>query len=310
MENPIRLTPPVARALAAGEPVVALETSVLAQGLPTPANREAAQRMAVAIERTGAVAAFAAVVEGVPSFGLTDEELARFLARTGIAKLSARDIAAAIREGKDGATTVAAALALMPLAGIRVFATGGIGGVHRRSTVAASATAAIDESADLLELARTSAIVVCAGAKSILDLTATMERIETLGVSIVGYRTRELPGFLCAETGIALAHCVERADEIARLYLIERSLSRPGAMLVVQQPPATHALTRAQVDEVVARGLDDAARRGIDGPALTPFLLAELGRLTEGRSLAANLALLEANAKLAGEIAVELGRVR
>jgi pseudouridine-5'-phosphate glycosidase len=184
----ISFSPRVAQALADHEPVVALESSVFAQGLPIPANADAARRMVAAIERVGAVPAISAVSAGKAGFGLTDEELARFLARDGVMKVSARDIPIAMLQGRDGATTVAGALSLMALSPITVFATGGIGGVHREPQ--------FDESADLAELARTPVIVVCAGAKSILDLHATMERLESLGVVVVGYRTKEMPGDL------------------------------------------------------------------------------------------------------------------
>ena len=178
---PLRLLEPVGKALRAGRPVVALESSVLAQGLPIPANREAATRMRRAIESRGAVPAIAAVVRGVAALGLEDDELERFLLRDGVRKVSARDLAPAIAAGADGATTVAGALALVALAGIRVFATGGIGGVHHEPDH--------DESADLAELARAPVVVVCAGAKSILDLPATLERLDSYGVTVVGYRT-------------------------------------------------------------------------------------------------------------------------
>ena len=291
----IRILPTVAAALAAHQPVVALESSVFAQGLPMPQNREAAVRMVAGVERSGAIAAITAVVRGTPAVGLEDEELERFLRREGVRKVSARDLPIAMARGLEGATTVAASLALASAAGLTVFATGGIGGVHR--------DAPFDESADLAELARTPMIVVCAGAKSILDLPATWERLESLGVPVVGYRTDELPGFFTAGTGIRLDARADEPHEIAALFEAHRSLGRTQSLLVVQPPPAEFALERAHVDSAVSEAQADARTAGIRGAAVTPFLLAAVMRLTGGKSLDANLALLEQNAALAGEIA-------
>ena len=290
----------VAQALADRRPVVALESSVLAQGLPIPANAEAARLMTTAVERVGAVPAISAVAAGKVVFGLDEPDLARFLAREGVMKVSARDIPLAMLQGRDGATTVAGALSLMALTPIRVFATGGIGGVHRESH--------FDESADLAELARTPVIVVCAGAKSILDLQATAERLESLGVVVVGYRTHEMPGFFFADTGIPLTTSLNDVDEIARLYALHCSMGRQQAIVVMQPPPAEHAVRKAAVERALDTALDDAKRHGVRGGAVTPYLLRAVERATEGRTLPANLALLEANAALAGEIAVACAR--
>jgi pseudouridylate synthase len=294
----ITFSPRVAQAIADHRPVVALESSVFAQGLPIPANADAARRMTVATERAGATPAIAAVNRGKAVFGLADEDLARFLARDGVLKVSARDIPAAMLEGRDGATTVAGALALMALSPIRVFATGGIGGVHRESH--------FDESADLVELARTPVIVVCAGAKSILDLQATMERLESLGVVVVGYRTKEMPGFFFADTGIPLSTSVSNAADIARLFTLHCSLGRQQAVVVMQPPPAEHAVRKSSIERALDTALDDARRHGVRGGAVTPYLLTAVERATEGRTLSANIALLEANATLAGEIAAAM----
>ena len=296
----ISFSPRVSQALADHEPVVALESSVFAQGLPIPANADAARRMVAAIERVGAIPAISAVSAGKAVFGLTDQELARFLARDGVMKVSARDIPIAMLLGKDGATTVAGALSLMALTPIRVFATGGIGGVHREPQ--------FDESADLAELARTPVIVVCAGAKSILDLHATMERLESLGVVVVGYRTKEMPGFFFADTGIPMPTTVSSVDEIARLFALQRSLGRQQAIVVMQPPPAEHAVRKAAIERALDTALDDAKRHGVHGGAVTPYLLTAVERATEGRTLAANLALLEANAALAAEISIACTR--
>lgn len=294
----IRILPELRRAIDAGEPVVALESSVFAQGLPAPANRECVQRMTAAVRAGGAHAAITAVVHGVPTLGLEPDELERFLAGAGVRKVSARDLAAAVTQQADGATTVAGSLALAHLAGLRVFATGGIGGVHREP--------AFDESADLVELSRTPMVVVCAGAKAILDLAATAERLETLGVPVVGYRTSDLPGFYTADTGIALSSRAESAAEVARMFTAHRALGRRQALLVVQPPPAQVALSRVEVEDAVGRAVARARAAGVRGAAVSPYLLAAVTEVTKGRSLTVNLALLEQNAGLAAEIAAAL----
>lgn len=272
---------------------------MFAQGLPVPANRDAAARMSAAIEKAGVLPAITAVVRGTPTVGLAADELERFLARDGVRKVSARDLPVAVATRVDGATTVAASLVLARGVGIEVFATGGIGGVHR--------DAPHDESADLHELARTPMIVVCAGAKSILDLRATWERLETLGVPVVGYRTNQFPGFLTADTGIPLDTTADSIDDIVAIYRAQWELARPQAVLVVQPPPAEHAMAAHRVEAAVADAQKELSRKRIKGPATTPFLLDAIARLTGGSSLEANVALLEANARLAGEIAAALG---
>jgi pseudouridine-5'-phosphate glycosidase len=294
----IRVVPRIARALADGEPVVALESSVFAQGLPCPENAEAARAMVDAVEDAGAVPGITAVVQGTPTIGLEAAELERFLRRDGVRKVSARDLATAVASSADGATTVAASLALASTVGIQVFATGGIGGVHR--------DAPYDESADLAELARTPMVVVCAGAKSILDLEATWERLETLGVTVVGYRTSELPGFFTAETGLRLDTRVEEARDIAAIWRAHRALGRRQSVVVVQAPPAAHRMSRETVEAAVEKAQNAARRNAVRGAAVTPFLLSEVTRLTNGGSLAANVALLRENAALAGAVAKEI----
>ena len=294
--SPLRFAAAVVAARAASRPIVALESSVLAQGLPIPANRDAAERMDAGVRAAGAEPAVTAVVRGVPTLGLEPAELERFLRREGVRKVSARDVPAAVATGADGATTVAATMMLAALGGVAVFATGGIGGVHREPT--------FDESADLVELARSPVIVVCAGAKSILDLPATLERLETLGVPVVGYRTGELPGFFTVTTGLALPDRADDVEALAMRWRAHRALGRPGGMLVVQPPPAATALPAELVDRAVETALGEARFDGVRGAAATPYLLAAVERATGGRSLGANLALLEANARLAGELAV------
>jgi pseudouridylate synthase len=301
----VRILPPIADAILERRPVVALESSVFAQGLPIPANRRAAERMLAAVVARGAIPAITAVVRGMPTLGLEPEELEAFLRRDGVEKVSARDLAGAMVKGANGATTVAAALALSTVVGVSVFATGGIGGVHREVSPR-PAEWVRDESSDLVELARSPVVVVCAGAKSILDLPGTWERLETLGVTVVGYRTSELPAFFAAESGIRLSVRVDSPAEVASLFRAQRALRRPGALVVVQRPPAAVALEREEVDRAVARALERAEAEGIRGAAVTPYLLAAVERETGGRSLEANLGLLEENAGLAAEIAVSM----
>ncbi|MEO7362492.1 MAG: pseudouridine-5'-phosphate glycosidase [Gemmatimonadaceae bacterium] len=298
MSSWLRVSGSVKTAIASGRPLVALESSVLAQGLMPPHNRGAAERMVAAIEERGAAPAITAIVRGVATVGLEPDELERFLERVGVRKVSARDLAHAMATGADGATTVAGTLALCVAADVQVFATGGIGGVHR--------DAPFDESADLAELARSPVIVVCAGAKSILDLPATIERLETNGVTVVGFRTNDLPGFFTQQTGIKLDLAVDSVNEIAKMWTHHRALKRPGAILVVQPLPAEFALDPAVVEQATAAALRQSKEKGVRGGAVTPFLLSEIQRLTNGRSVVANLALLEANAALAADIAVAL----
>lgn len=298
MTRAIDIQPEVQEALQEGRAVVALESSVLAQGLPIPANRQAAERMVGVVRRAGAVPAITAVVRGRPVLGIDPADLERFLARDGIRKVAARDLAACMAQGADGATTVSAALVMARAAGIRVFATGGIGGVHRQ--------APFDESADLIELSRSPMVVVSSGAKSILDLPATLERLESYGVGVAGYRTDELPGFFTVTTGLRLPQRCDEAKDIVATFRAARSLQLPGATLVVQPPPAASALDPSLVVRAVDAALQRAASVGVTGGGVTPFLLQEVERETAGRSLGANLALLEENAALAARVAVEL----
>jgi pseudouridine-5'-phosphate glycosidase len=254
--------------------------------------------MLAAVRDHAATPAVAAIVQGVPTLGISDDELERFLARDGIAKVTVRDLGIAVAQGLDGATTVAATLAIMARSDIHVFATGGIGGVHREP--------AFDESADLTELARSPVIVVCSGAKSILDLRATVERLETLAIPVVGFRTTEFPAFFSATSGLPVTTTVDSAAEIARIERAHRGLGRREALLVVQPPPHAAAMESAEIDRAIEQALAEAREKGVRGPATTPFLLAAVDRYTGGRSLQANIALLEANARLAAQIAVAL----
>jgi pseudouridine-5'-phosphate glycosidase len=276
--------------------LVALESSVLAQGLRPPHNREAYRRMCDAVREGRATPRVTAVVRGRLTTDLDGEDLERFLT-AGAPKVSARDLPFAIATGSDGATTVAATLAICAAEGIDVFATGGIGGVHRTSAGGHS----FDESADLLALSRARVITVCAGAKSILDLAATLERLETYGVSVVGFGTDEFPGFFTRRTGLPVGASTDSPEVVARMLQ-----AAPGGILVVQPPPEEFALDESVVDEAVKAAVREAESRHVSGPALTPFLLATVESATRGDSIRANLALLEANARLAARIAVAL----
>jgi pseudouridine-5'-phosphate glycosidase len=305
MDSPFRIAPEVREALAGGRPVVALETSVVAHGLPPPHNLEAARRCADAVRRAGAVPAAVAVAGGAIAVGATEAELERLAdpARRP-AKASARDLAPLVAAGRDAGTTVAATIAIAARVGIRVFATGGIGGVHRLAPGEPVAGAA-DVSADLAELARAAVCVVSAGPKAILDVAATAEAIETLGIPAIGFGTSELPAFYCDASGIPLEHRADDPASIARILALHWGpLRRAEGVLVLVPPPSP--VSREVVEAAVARALASGSARGVRGKAVTPFLLEAVARATAGGARAANLALLERNAAVAGEIAAAL----
>jgi pseudouridylate synthase len=297
----IAISEEVREAIARGT-AVALETSVVAQGLPPPHNLEAARRCANAIRAAGAVPAAVAVIGGRVVVGATESELQRLAdPDRSAAKASVRDLAALCAGGRDAGTTVSATCAIAERAGIRVFATGGIGGVHRR----ASAAEPPDVSSDLLEVSRRQVCVVCAGPKAILDLPATVEALETLGVPVFGLGTSELPAFFSDSSGIPLEHRFEGAASVARALRIHwNELGQRSGVLVCAPPPSP--LPRAEVERALAIAMAEAARRALTGKELTPFLLSRLGAATGGRTIGANLDLLENDARVAGEIAVAL----
>ncbi|HXF36613.1 MAG TPA: pseudouridine-5'-phosphate glycosidase [Actinomycetota bacterium] len=294
MTGPFRLSEEVRAALEEGRPVVALETSVLAQGLPAPRNLEAGAAMELAVRRGGAVPAWVAVEGGAVLVGATGEELARLASAGGAVKVARRDLPVAVASGLPGATTVSAALWAAHRVGIEVLATGGIGGVHPGTG---------DVSADLGELARTAGLVVCSGPKSIVDPVATAERLEELGVALVGYRCHRLPFFLVREAPVELEHRVETPEEAARVVAARRDLGVAAAVLLCNPIPEEAAMEAGTVAAAVEGCQREAERLGIRGKAVTPFLLACLAERTGGASLEANLALLEANAELAGRVA-------
>jgi pseudouridine-5'-phosphate glycosidase len=302
---PLRIAEEVREALSARRPVVALESSLIAHGLPPPDNLAAARRCAEAVRSAGAVPATVAVLAGQVVVGATVEELARLAdpARAP-AKAAARDLAPLLAAGRDAGTTVSATAWAAARAGIRVFATGGIGGVHRLAPGEPPAGAA-DVSADLAELARTAVCVVCAGPKVILDVAATAEALESLGILSLGYGTGELPAFYASASGVPLEHRVETAaDAAAVLRLHWDGLGRREGVLLLVPPP--DPVAREVVEAAVVGALEEARDRGVRGKAVTPFLLDAVSRATRGRSRAANLALVERNAAVAGAVAAAL----
>ena len=296
----LSVSPEVTRALAAGRPVVALESTVIAHGLPWPVNLDLARTLEATVRAAGATPATIAVLHGRPTVGLADAELVHLASAAGIRKISRRDLPLVVAGGLDGATTVAATMWLAAQAGIRVFATGGIGGVHRGQP--------FDVSADLPELARTSVAVVCAGAKSILDLALTLEWLETHGVPVLGYQTDRFPAFFVADSGLPVD---ERCDSVADVVAVldaKWGMGLDGGVLVAVPVPEEHALDAAVAEAAIGRALAAAETAGVRGKALTPFLLRAVSAETGGESMAANVALLRNNAGLAAEIAVTLAR--
>jgi pseudouridine-5'-phosphate glycosidase len=297
MERLVDVRAEVAAALATGRPVVGLESTVYAHGLPHPDNLRAAAAVERAVRDEGAVPATIGLLRGRLVVGLAPEEIEELASLPDVAKVSVRDIAPVIASRRPGATTVAATAAVASAVSIRVMATGGIGGVHREGHKS------LDISADLHALAGHPIAVVCAGAKSVLDLKRTLEVLETLGVPVIGYRTDVFPAFYSADSGLALDHTVDEAREVAAILEAQTALDRPQGVLVAQPPPPGSAVPRQEMERWVETALVEAEKAEIEGSALTPFLLDRVSRLSDGRALRANLALLESNARLAAEIA-------
>jgi pseudouridine-5'-phosphate glycosidase len=298
----------VARALKIGMPVVALESTVITHGLPYPQNVTLAHDMEAEVRSGGAVPATIAVLDGQIRVGLRQEELEKLGRGGDVHKISTRDFAPAIAQGWDGGATVAATLLAAQRVGIRVFATGGIGGVHR--TLGGPSGFNYDISADLPALARTPVIVVCAGAKAILDLPATLEYLETVAVPVVGYGTAEFPAFYAAGSGLPVSARADSPAEVAAIARAHWDLGMPGAVLVAQPPPPEVALAPGAVDGAIDQALREAGERGLRGQGVTPFLLERVAELTGGDSLKANLGLLLNNARLAAHIARQFQKLR
>jgi pseudouridine-5'-phosphate glycosidase len=304
MNELLSISPDVAAALAAGDAVVALESTIITHGMPFPQNLDMARRVEATVRAKGAVPATIAVMDGRLMVGLDEAGLER-LAREGksAAKASRRDMGPLLVQKKLAGTTVATTMQIAALAGIRVFATGGIGGVHR------GAEQTFDISADLLELARTPVAVVCAGAKSILDIAKTLEVLETHGVPVLGYRTAEFPAFFTRSSGFVVDHRLDSVEEIAEVMAVQRTLGMENGLLIANPIPEADSLDPALIDGRIDDAVAQAAREGVSGKALTPYLLQRIFELTEGRSLKANIALVLNNAAVAAELAVAAAKL-
>ncbi|WP_430474547.1 pseudouridine-5'-phosphate glycosidase [Thalassospira lucentensis] len=300
MSDTIDIAPEVAKALAAGKPVVALESTIISHGMPYPQNLETARAVEQDVRDNGAIPATIAVIGGRCKIGLLPEELEYFAKGSDILKLSRRDIPYCIAKKRDGATTVSATMILAEKAGIRVFATGGIGGVHR------DLAGNYDVSADLTELGKTSVAVVCAGAKAILDIPKTLEHLETLGVPVIAYGTDEFPAFYSVESGQKSPLRLDSPDEIAAFLKSKWEFGLEGGVVIGNPPEADKALAREAIEGAIDDALAAAKTQNILGRDVTPFLLERVTKLTEGKSLDANIALVRNNARLGAKIAVAM----
>lgn len=301
MNTYLDVSPEVSQALAEGKPVVALESTIISHGMPYPKNVETALLVEKTIRENGAVPATIAIIGGRLKAGLSPDEI-EYLGKAGpkVAKASRRDLAAIVARGADGATTVTTTMIIAHMAGIKVFATGGIGGVHRGAEVT------MDISADLEELGSTPVMVVCAGAKSILDLGLTLEYLETKGVPVIGYGTDELPAFYTRRSGFGVDYRVDSPEELATMFKAHLALGMKGGMLVTNPIPEEYAMDKAVIDAAIEQALSDAKAAGIHGKETTPFLLAKVVELTGGDSLESNIRLVLNNATVAAKTAVEM----
>jgi pseudouridylate synthase len=297
------LAPDVAEALGEGRAVVALESTIITHGMPYPQNVDTAKAVEATVRESGAVPATIAIIDGRMKVGLQAHQLEGLGNAKRVIKATRRDLSAAIVSRANAGTTVAATMAIAARAGIEVFATGGIGGVHR------GAEQTFDISADLTELAASPVAVVCAGCKSILDIAKTLEFLETQGVPVVGYGTDEFPAFFARSSGCKLDHRFDSAGEIASLIRMERKLGSRGGILIANPIPSEHALPAADIEERIAAAVKDAEKAGIGQKAVTPYLLARINELTGGKTLTANIALIKNNAALAAKIAVALAEL-
>ena len=303
MKNPnITISPEISRALDLGTPIVALESTVITHGLPRPQNLELAQNMEKQVRDCGATPATVALLDGEIRIGLSDLELVRLSQADSVLKVSHRDFATAMVKKMNGGTTVAGSMFASQMAGIKVFATGGIGGVHKESS--------FDISTDLHALAEIPMIVVCAGAKAILDLPATLEYLETMGVPVVGYQTDEFPAFYSRESGLNVSVRLDSPKEIADFAQAHWNLGMKSAVLVTNPVPEAESISKSEMDPIIAKASAEAIKKGIHGQALTPFLLGRISELSDGKSLRTNLALLLNNARLAAMIAGEMNTNR
>ena len=300
MNKYLDISPEVAEALNSGKPVVALESTIISHGMPYPRNVETALLVEQTIRENGAVPATIAIIGGRLKAGLSKDEI-EYLGKSGrnVAKTSRRDIAALVARKADGATTVTTTMMIAHMAGISIFATGGIGGVHRGAEVT------MDISADLEELGNTPVMVVCAGAKSILDLGLTLEYLETKGVPVIGYGTDELPAFYTRHSGFGVDYRADSPEELAAMFKAQRDLGLKGGMLVTNPIPEEYSMDKAVIDAAIDQAIKEASEKGIKGKETTPFLLAKVVELTGGDSLDSNIALVLNNARLAANTAAE-----
>ena len=299
MEKAIKLSAEVSAALKAGKPIVALESTIISHGLPRPSNLEVALECERIFRDAGAVPATIALLDGKILVGLERSELEAIANRDDISKASIRDLAIIVAQGKSAATTVAATAHIAALAGIHVFATGGLGGVHR------GANESFDESADLTALANVDMTMICAGVKSILDVPATLERLETLAISLVGYKTTAFPGFYLTDSGYTLEHRVDSPAEIAAIIKARKEVGTLSKALVVANP-VVKEMDKARHDEILKSGLEKAEQQGVIGKNVTPFLLEHFHTTSKGESLAINTEIIKANCLLGAQIAVAL----
>lgn len=299
MANVIKYSREVAAALETGKPIVALESTIISHGLPRPSNLEVARECERIVRDGGAIPATIALLDGKILIGLEPQELEVIANRNDIAKASIRDLAIIVAQGRSAATTVAATAHIAAIAGIKVFATGGLGGVHR------GASESYDESADLTALSQVDMTVVCAGVKSILDVHATLERLETLAIGLVGYKTNAFPGFYLTDSGFTIEHRVENAADVAAIIKARIAVATQFKSLIVANPVANE-MPKARHDEILASGLASAKRDGIEGKAVTPYLLEHFHTASKGESLAINTEIIKSNCALAAEIAVAL----
>ena len=299
MESAIKLSTEVANALKAGKPIVALESTIISHGLPRPSNLDVALECERIVRDAGAVPATIALLDGKILVGLERSELEAIANRDDISKASIRDLAIIVAQGKSAATTVAATAHIAALAGIHVFATGGLGGVHR------GANESFDESADLTALANVDMTMICAGVKSILDVPATLERLETLAITLVGYKTNAFPGFYLTDSGFTVEHRVDSPAEIAAIIKARKDVGTLNKALVVANP-VEKEMEKSRHDAILKSGLEKAERDGIVGKAVTPFLLEHFHTTSEGESLAINTEIIKANCLLGAQIAVAL----
>ena len=297
MKSALVFSPEVAAALASNSPIVALESTIISHGLPRPSNLNVAREVEAIVREHGATPATIAILDGVVHIGLTDEQLIAIANRDDISKASSRDLAILVASKKSAATTVAATAHLAAMAGIKVFATGGLGGVHR------GAIESFDESADLTALSTLNITVVCAGVKSILDVGATLERLETLAIGLVGFKTTAFPGFYLTDSGFTIEHRVDSAAEIAAVIKARELVGTNNAALLVANPVAKE-MNRAKHDQILATGLAKAEAAHIIGKDVTPFLLEHFHGTSHGESLAVNIEIIKSNSALAADIAV------